>query len=59
MIMVIIKNLKTTKADQRYFDEKAKIKKAAEEGRLGRDWYTKNPKTGKHELRPKKIFDRV
>lgn len=57
--MLIIKNLKTTKQDQRYFDEKGKIKQAAEDGKLGKDWFYKNPKTGKSELKPKRIFSKV
>lgn len=56
---MIIKNLKTTKQDQQYFDQKGQIKQAAEAGRLGRDWYFKNPKNGKYELRPKRIFSKV
>lgn len=56
---MIIKNFKTTRADQKYFEEKGRIKEAAESGRLGKDWFTLNPKTGKQELRPKKIYSKV
>lgn len=57
--MVVIKNFKTTRADQNYFETKGKIKQAAEAGKLGKDWFTVNPKTGKRELRPKRIYGKV
>lgn len=56
---MIVKNIKNTREDRRYFDEKAKIKEAAENGRLGKSWFFKNPKNGKDELRPRKIIKRV
>lgn len=56
---MIIKNPKTTREDQRYFDNKAKIIEAHREGKLGKEWYQYNPKTGKHELKPKRIYKRV
>lgn len=57
--MLIIKNLKTTRQDQKYFEEKGKIKEAAEAGKLGKDWFFKNPQNGKDELRPKRIFGKL
>lgn len=57
--MMIIKNPKTTRSDQQYFETKGKIKEAAEQGKLGKDWFYKNPETGKNELRPKRIFGKV
>lgn len=56
---MIVKNLKTTKADRRYFSEKAKINQAANDGRLGRSWFQVNPETGKTEVKPKAISNRV
>ena len=56
---MIVRNPKTTKADRRYFDEKARIKEAADAGKLGKSWFFKNPKNGKDELRPRRIIGRV
>lgn len=56
---MIVKNIKTTREDRRYFDEKGRIKQAAEQGRLGKSWFTKNPKTGKDELRPRRLIKRI
>lgn len=52
---MIIRNIKTTSEDRRYYDAKAKITEAAKAGRLGKRWFYKNPKTGKNELRPHRI----
>lgn len=56
---MIVKNPKTTKADQRYFEERGKISEAAREGRLGRSWFTLNPKNGKWEVKPHATYKRV
>ncbi len=55
---MIIRNIKTTAADRRYFDEKAKIKEAADAGRLGKSWFARD-KNGEHKLRPRRIAGRV
>jgi len=54
-----IKNPKTTGLDRKYFDEKARITEAAKAGKLGKSWFVKNEKNGKHELRPKNIYRKV
>jgi hypothetical protein len=56
---MIIRNIKTTREDQRYFSEKGKIKEAADAGRLGKSWFRKDPKTGQDLLSPKKVIRRV
>ena len=56
---MIIKNLKTTREDRKYFDEKAKINEAARAGKLGKSWLKQDPKTGEHKVKPKGIFRRV
>ena len=55
---MIIRNIKTTRSDRRYFDEKAKIKEAADAGKLGKSWFGRD-KNGEHKLRPKRIIGRV
>lgn len=57
--MTLIKNIKTTDSDRKYFDEKAKINEAARQGKLGKSWLKQDPKTGEHKVAPKKIFKRV
>lgn len=44
-----------TRQDQKYFEKSEKVLKAHSEGKLGRNWYTKNQKTGKLELKPKRL----
>lgn len=56
---MLIKNIKTTREDRRYFDEKGKIKQAAEAGRLGKSWFRKDPRTGQDILSPRKVIKRV
>ena len=56
---MVIKNIKTTQSDRKYFDEKGRIKEAADAGKLGKSWFYKNPKNGKDELRPRRIIGRV
>ena len=56
---MILKNDKSTSSDRRYHDEKGKITEAAKQGRLGKSWFFKNPKTGKQELRPHRLIKRV
>jgi len=56
---MIVKNIKTTREDRRYFDEKGRMKEAAEQGKLGKSYFFRNPATGKDELRPRRIIKRV
>lgn len=56
---MLLKNPKITKLDRKYFDEKGKMSQAANEGKLGRSFFTVNPKTGKQELRPRKNYARI
>lgn len=57
--MSIIRNIKNTASDRRYFEEKGKIKEAAEAGRLGKSWFRKDPRSGNQVLSPKKVIKRV
>ena len=56
---MIVKNIKTTREDRRYFDEKGRMKEAAEQGRLGKSYFFRNPATGKDELRPRRLIKRT
>lgn len=56
--MNIIKRI-TTEEDRKYFETEQKILDAHYRGKLGRDWYTLNPKNGKLELKPKNLYDRI
>lgn len=56
---MIIKNIKNTASDRKYFDEKGKINEAARAGKLGKSWLKQDPKTGEHKVQPKGIFRRV
>lgn len=56
---MIIRNIKTTREDRRYFEEKGRIKQAADAGRLGKSWFRKDQKTGQEVLSPKKVIKRV
>ena len=56
---MIIKNIKNTREDRRYFEEKGRIKMAADAGRLGKSWFRKDPRTGQDVLSPKKVIKRV
>lgn len=55
---MIVRNIKTTGSDRRYFSEKAKIKEAADAGKLGKSWLKKD-RDGQYKLRPKSIINRV
>lgn len=56
---MIIRNLKNTRSDRRYFDEKGRISLAANEGRLGKSWFRYDEKKGEMVLSPKKVIRRV
>lgn len=56
---MIIKNLKDTRSDRRYHDEKGKIKLAADAGRLGKSWFKMDEKKGAMVLSPKKVIKRI
>lgn len=56
---MIIRNIKDTKADRRYFDERGRIAEAARAGKLGKSMLTLDPKTGEWHANPKKTFRRV
>lgn len=56
---MIIRHEKTTREDQRYFDEKGRIAEAANKGKLGKSWFKYDQKKGQHVLSPKKNYRRV
>lgn len=58
-MIAVIRTHKDTQSERRFLDERTKVIEAHNQGRLGRNWYTKNPKSGKLELRPKRLFKRL
>lgn len=56
---MIIKNIKTTSSDRKYFDTKGKLVEAANAGKLGKQWYNYNKQKGVWELKPHKIYKRI
>lgn len=56
---MIIKNIKNTTSDRKYFETKGALATAANAGKLGKAWFNYNPKKGVFELKPHKIYNRI